>query len=332
MTGFVCSSWYYMRFTDPHNPNAPFAQEHAARWLPVNLYAGGVEHALGHLMYSRFWTRALADMGSLSIREPFPVLRSQGVLHARDRVTGRPERMSKSKGNVVTPESVIERYGADVTRLHLLFMGPFEANVVWDVEEDGVTPQHIEGVRRFIQRVWRLCTEPVEAPATSANPGAERGLRHAVHRAIRDATGTIEALQFNRTVSTLMSFVTVLEEARRCEGATPTFEEARRSLVQLLAPLAPFVTEELWSRWGEEASIHQVAWPTWDPELAQSERVELAVQVNGKVRGRITVKADADEAQVERLAREAVALALDGRRVEKTVVVPGRLVAIVTDP
>ena len=175
MTGFVCSSWYYLRFLDPHSTEFPFDREKVARWLPVDLYAGGEEHAVGHLLHSRFWTKALADFGLIDFREPFPVLRCQGVLHARDRESGRPVRMSKSKGNVVVPEDVIARYGADVTRLHLLFMGPFEANVTWDVEDDGATPQHIEGVRRFVQRVWRLANNKSQtANCTIASSGCEQ--------------------------------------------------------------------------------------------------------------------------------------------------------------
>jgi len=208
MTGFVCSSWYYMRFTDPHNAAQPFDPALAARWLPVDVYVGGAEHAVGHLLYSRFWTKMLADAGLVGFREPFPTLRSQGVLHARDPRTDKVERMSKSKGNIVTPESVIEQYGADVTRLHLLFMGPFEANVIWEVEADGVTPQHIEGVRRFLQRVWRLGhsewqianSESQIAKGVETQP-EDVTLQRAMHRTVREVTEQIEALHFNKAIA-----------------------------------------------------------------------------------------------------------------------------------
>ncbi len=331
MTGFVCSSWYYMRFPDPHNGDRPFDPEVVERWLPVDLYVGGAEHAVGHLMYSRFWAKVLADAGMVSFREPFPVLRSQGVLHSRDPETGHPERMSKSKGNVVAPESVIERYGADVTRLHLLFMGPFEANVVWEVEDDGVTPQHIEGVRRFLQRVWRLC-EPAAGAPGDVESRAERRLQAETHRTIRAVTEEIERLSFNKAISALMALVNVLEAHRREWGDTAAFTVACSTLLLLLAPFAPFVAEELWGRLGEAHSVHHQVWPTWDPELVREEDVELAVQVDGRVRGHLTVDAAADEAAIREAALqvESVQQVLAGRMVRRVIVVPRRIVNIVS--
>ncbi len=338
MTGFVCSSWYYMRFTDPHNPTQSFDPALAARWLPVDVYVGGAEHAVGHLLYSRFWTKALADAGLVDFREPFPVLRSQGVLHARDPRTGKVERMSKSKGNVVTPESVIERYGADVTRLHLLFIGPFEANVIWETEEDGVTPQHIEGVRRFLQRVWRMANSEwriANSEWRMANgewtEPEDQILQRAIHRTVREVTEQTEALRFNKAISALMTFSGEVESYQKQFGATAAGFAACAALVKLLAPFAPFIAEEIWRGWGNVDSIHIQPWPAWEPALAQAEEAEIAVQVNGKVRDRIRVAAGTTEEVIQQSALNApgVRRALEGRTVRHIVIVPGRVVNIV---
>ncbi|MCJ7551626.1 MAG: leucine--tRNA ligase [Anaerolineae bacterium] len=333
MTGFVCSSWYYLRFTDPDNSDHPFDPERVAAWLPVDVYVGGAEHAVGHLMYARFWTKFLADEGCVSFREPLPRLRSQGVLHARDPETGKIERMSKSKGNTVPPECVIERYGADVTRLHLLFMGPFEANTVWEVEDDGHTPQHIEGVRRFLHRVWRLC-EP--APDFGAMNGSRDGdLLRAVHRTTAAVTEQIEVLHLNIAISELMTCVSQLEAHRTAYGDTAGFRSARIMVLKLLAPFAPFITEELWARLGlreSAGSIHCAQWPIWDPAAIRKMQVEMAVLIDNRVRDHIIVAADASEAEVRQAALETPAAdaALSAGTVCRVIVVTGRLVNIVT--
>ncbi len=329
LTGFICSSWYYLRFASPHEENRPFDPQQVARWLPVDLYLGGVEHAVGHLLYSRFFTKVLADAGMVPFREPFPVLRSQGVLHIRDPKDGRPERMSKSRGNIVTPDSVVERYGADVTRLHLLFMGPFEANVVWEVEEDGATPQHIEGVRRFHERVWRLARPGEERPAA---PEADATIRQAMHRAIAEVTAEVEAMRYNTAISALMAFSGMLEEHRLRHGDSPAFREARRALLLLLAPIAPFVAEESWHLWGEAGSVHHQRWPEYDPEIARPAEITVVVQIDGRVRDRIAVPAGAAEEAVRgaALASPPVRRALAGRAVRQVIVVPGKVVSIVT--
>ncbi|MFN2108881.1 MAG: class I tRNA ligase family protein, partial [Anaerolineae bacterium] len=326
LTGFVCSSWYYLRFVDPHDNTRPFDPEKIARWLPVNVYVGGAEHAVGHLMYARFWTKMLADAGLVEFREPLPVLRSQGVLHARDPETGHPVRMSKSRGNVVAPEDVIGRYGADVTRLHLMFMGPFEANVVWETEDDGTTPQHIEGVRRFLQRVWRIGNGEWKM-----ENGMSQAIVAAMHRTIREVTEEVEGLRFNKAISALMTFSTTLDAYRRECGDTPAFVTARVTLLKLLAPFAPFITEELWQRTGGQGSIHHQAWPEWDATLAQAQTVEIAVQVNGKVRARIDIDADADEEVMREaaLATHVIQQVLAEHPARRIIVVPGRLVNVV---
>jgi leucyl-tRNA synthetase len=336
LTGFVCSSWYFLRYVDPHNAERPFDRDKVERWMPVDLYVGGAEHAVGHLMYARFWTKFLADAGWVSFREPLPTLRSQGVLHAWDPETDSVQRMSKSKGNVVTPESVIDRYGADVTRLYLLFIGPFEANTVWRVEDDGLTPQHIEGVRRFLQRVWRLCepaSDAVSCPEEA--PAADAKIKRSAQRAAADVTDDIEALHFNTAISTLMTLSGELEAYRATAGDTAGFKAARSTLLRLLAPFAPFVAEELWSRLGHreaQGSIHRAAWPTWDPDRIKASEIELAVLVDDRVRDHIAVDTGASEDAVRRAALSAPAIhtILASREVQRVIVVPGRLVNIVT--
>jgi leucyl-tRNA synthetase len=279
------------------------------------------------------------------------VLRSQGVLHIRDPQTGHIERMSKSKGNVVAPEDVIARYGADVTRLHLLFMGPFEANVVWEVEDDGITPQHLEGVRRFVQRVWRLAAPQPPAHCSSksssrracfrskspslgrwhADAEADDALERAQHRTIQEVTEQIEIMHFNKAISALMTFTNAIEAYRREHGDTPAFREARETLLHLLAPFAPFVTEELWAHLGGTGSIHKRPWPTWDPAKVQAETVEIAVQVNGKVRDRIVIATNADAATIraQALASPGVQQAVNGDPIQRVIVVPGQIVNVV---
>ncbi|MGC9393770.1 MAG: leucine--tRNA ligase [Anaerolineae bacterium] len=336
LTGFVCSSWYYLRFVDPYNAERPFDPAKVSYWLPVDVYVGGAEHAVGHLMYARFWTKMLADAGLVDFREPLPVLRSQGVLHARDPETGRPVRMSKSRGNVVAPEDVIARYGADVTRLHLMFMGPFEANVVWETEDDGTTPQHIEGVRRFLQRVWRVGNGEWqmangESHESRITNGESQKIVGAMHRTIREVTEEVEGLRFNKAISALMTFTNGLEAYRRNYGDTPDFVAARATLLKLLAPFAPFIAEELWQRTGGQGSIHHQAWPAWDEALAQAQTVEIAVQINGKVRARISIDADADEEVMREaaLATPVIQQMLAEHSARRIIAVPGRLVNVV---
>jgi len=241
--------------------------------------------------------------------------------------------MSKSKGNTVPPERVIERYGADVTRLHLLFMGPFEANTVWEVEADGHTPQHIEGVRRFLHRVWRLFES---APVFGAiDVSGDGDLLRAVHRSTAAVTEQIEVLHFNIAISELMTCVSHLEAHRKAFGDTEGFQSARTTVLKLLAPFAPFITEELWARSGlrdTAGSIHRALWPVWNPDVVQETEVEMAVLIDNRVRDHITVAADASEEEVRRAALDtpAAEVPLSRGTVRRVIVVPGRLVNIVT--
>lgn len=338
MTGFVCSSWYYLRFVDPHNAESMFDQEKVARWLPVDMYVGGAEHAVGHLLYSRFWTKFLADAGVLSFREPFPVLRSQGVLHVRNPETGRVERMSKSKGNVVTPESVICEYGADVVRLYLLFLGPFEASVVWEVDSDGHSPQHIQGVRRFLYRVWRLAGDsPAAGQVLTAGQvpkdKTESTLLQALNRTIHAVTEQTEIMHFNVAISALMAFTSQMEKHRRRNGDTPAFIQCRWELVKLLAPFTPYIVEEIWQRLGGVGSVHHSRWPIGEEIRMAKPVIVIPVQVNGKVRARIRVSPDLDSVSLQSaaLAADEVQAAIQKRSIRNVVVVPQRVVNIVLE-
>jgi leucyl-tRNA synthetase len=318
MGGFACSSWYFLRFADPWYEAGPFNPEAVRRWLPVDVYVGGAEHAVMHLLYARFWTKVLADAGLLHFREPFPRLRSQGVLHAPD---GR--RMAKSRHNVVTPDEVVARTGADILRVHLLGMAPFENDVVW--EEEGLV-----GAQRFLERVWKVCqtrstkdTKDTEASAgtsaTSVDP-----LDRIVHRTIQRVTGDIEAYKFNTAFAAMAGLVNALSEAPEQAGS------ACDVLIRLLAPFAPYIAEELWARRGGAFSVHRQPWPEYDPQLAADETVTLVVQVNGKVRDRITVPAGMPDDEARRLALESqrVQAYVKGQP-RKVIVVQGRLVNIV---
>jgi leucyl-tRNA synthetase len=321
MGGFACSSWYFLRFADPWYEAGPFNPEAVRRWLPVDLYVGGAEHAVMHLLYARFWTKVLADAGLIDFREPFPRLASQGIVHAQD-----GKRMSKSRGNVVTPDEVVGRHGADILRIFLLFMAPFDHNVNWD--EAGIA-----GSERFLERVWRLCQE---APTDKGTRGRSAGdeetrLTRATHKAIKRVTEDVEGFKFNTAVSAMMEWINTLADHLDGHGPTPAFGQAIDALIRLLAPFAPHIAEELWAQKGGEFSVHEQPWPVYDPALAADEMVTLIVQVNGKVRDRIAVPAGVPDDEARRLALTGphVQATLAGRSPRQVIVVPGRLVNIV---
>jgi leucyl-tRNA synthetase len=315
MGGFACSSWYFLRFPDREYKDGPFNPEAVRRWLPVDLYVGGAEHAVMHLLYARFWTKVLADAGMLHFREPFLRLRSQGIVHAAD-----GKRMSKSRGNVITPDEVVARRGADILRVHLLFMAPFERNVNWD--EDGIA-----GVERFVQRVWRLCLSAGEqAREPAGRQEGEKDLRRATHKTVQKVTQDIEAFKFNTAVAAMMEFTNTMWANWEQHGSTPAFQEAIGVLIRLMAPFAPYLAEELWMRRGGEFSVHQQPWPEYDPALTVDDTITIVVQVNGKVRDRLIVPADigGDEAQQRALASVQVQRYLDGKPPKKLILAPDR--------
>jgi leucyl-tRNA synthetase len=323
MDTFVDSSWYYLRYCSPHFAGGPWDPEAMHHWMPVDLYTGGAEHAVLHLLYSRFFVKALRDMGHLDFAEPFLALRNQGQILGADH-----HRMSKSRGNVVNPDDLVARYGADTVRLFLLFIGPWDQGGPWSATG-------IEGVSRFLARVWQLALAPAPGADASVQADAEaaRALQRVTHQTIASVSEDYAELHFNTAVSKLMELTTAIARARDDGLAgTAAYEEAVDTLLLLLAPAAPHMTEELWERRGQQYSIHQRAWPVADPELAAADLIELPVQVDGKLRDRLLVAPDTTEDEIERLALASgrVQAHLDGRPPARVVHIRGRLVNIVT--
>jgi leucyl-tRNA synthetase len=316
MDTFVDSSWYFLRYTGL-DPDRPFDPERVRKWMPVDQYTGGIEHAILHLLYSRFFTKVLYDMGLVSFDEPFKALLNQGmvVMHGAA--------MSKSRGNLVQPGEIIDQHGADVARLTMLFAGPFEDDVDWA----DVSP---EGMGRWIQRVWRAVHGAVEHEAGPA----DRELERLSHRTTQGVTEDLERFRFNTAISKLMVLSNGLADALRAgRGTAEQRRSAAERLVLMLAPLAPFLTEELWHGVLEHPdTVHLAAWPGFDPELVRTERVTAVIQVDGKVRDRAEVPADAGEEQLRDIAigSAKVRAAIADRPVARVVVVPPKLVNVVT--
>ena len=337
MGGFACSSWYFLRFADPHNDRAPFDREKVEYWLPVDLYVGGAEHAVMHLLYARFWTKVMYDAGLVPFVEPFTRLKNQGMLLAPDpKNPGVLVKMSKSKFNVVTPDEMAEKYGADALRVYELFVAPFEDTVPWS--EDG-----INGCWRFLNRVYRVVAERPGSfvPGWKACVRQEtvseeaRALARKTHQTIVKVTKDIEDFAFNTAVAALMELTNQIYDFVNAKDGLrypcPVWSEAVETLILLLAPLAPHLSDELWQMIGREGYTYHAPWPEADPEVAKADVLTIVVQVNGKVRDKISVDADAGERELERLALESpkVQAALQGRPVRKVIVVPGRLVNVV---
>nr|MBA3268740.1 class I tRNA ligase family protein [Acidimicrobiia bacterium] len=323
MDTFVDSSWYFLRFTDAANDQAPFDPAAAAHWLPVDQYIGGIEHAILHLMYARFFTKALADLeiGPPQLREPFARLFTQGMI----RMGG--TKMSKSKGNLVDPSSYFDTVGADALRLFHLFVGPPADDVDWTEQTDSI----IDGCARYLSRVWRLATGQL-GPATGAAAPAGEDLVRATHGLIARVSDDYERWSYNTAVAACMEFTNLVYRHVQA-GATGTdVDFAVDTLLLLMAPMTPHITAELWERRrGEGARIHAEAWPVADTSLSTVERATMVVQVNGKVRDRIEVDIDVEEAEMERLslASPKVQAALDGRTPARVVARPPKLVNLV---
>jgi leucyl-tRNA synthetase len=322
MDTFVDSSWYQYRYLSPHDDERPFDPEAAKAWLPVDVYTGGVEHATMHLLYVRFFTKAMRDLGLTTLDEPMPRLFNQGVI-----LGANSEKMSKSRGNVVNPDDLTARYGADAVRVYLMFLGPWEAGGPWN-------PQGIEGAARFLQRVYRLAVWAAEAPEGEGDGPAEAALRRALHRTVRAVGQDLERFAFNTAIAQLMTLCNQAHAYREERGPRADgrcLREVARTLTLLLAPLAPHLAEECWEILGGEGSVHAQAWPAYDPELAKEETFTLVVQVNGRVRDRLEVEVGAGEDELRRLALASpkVQAALGGREPARVVVVPGRLVNVV---
>ena len=328
MDTFTCSSWYYLRYTDPHNTELPFSREAANRFMPVDNYIGGIEHAILHLLYSRFFTKALRDMGLLDVDEPFTNLLCQGMVKDAN-----GETMSKSKGNVVPPSSVIEPFGADTMRLAILFIAPPEKDFDWDENA-------VEGANRFIKRAWRTVWQLVQTAgvasaldkASLSKPALE--LYRERHRTLAKCTEDFDRGQFNTAISAMMELVNA---ANAYLNAVPADERdaaltalVATDIVSVLAPICPFACEELWHEaLSREGSVYTAPWPEFDAAEAAADEVEIAVQVLGKMRARVMVPANADAATMQAAAEQAVAKHIEGKTVVKAICVPGKLVNLV---
>ena len=313
MDTFVDSSWYFLRYVDPHNDEAPFDRRLIDYWCPIDHYIGGIDHATGHLLYSRFFVKVMNEMGMLGFREPFARLFHQGW------VTMGGTKMSKSKGNVEGPDALLDAYGADPMRLYILFMGPADQDMEW-------TDTGIEGISRFVRRLWRVVHE-VADQASEGDPGDGPIVRKA-HQTIERVTDDVgRRMQFHTPISAVMELVNELADDPAADGARFAAETA----VSLLQPWAPHVTAELWEVLGHADRLWQQPWPQADPALLVHETFELVVQVNGRVRDRMEVPADLAESElVERAqASERVRAHLDGKEIRQTIVVPGKLVNLV---
>jgi leucyl-tRNA synthetase len=317
MDTFVDSAWYMWRYPNPRYANGFADPEANRRWSPVDQYTGGAEHAVLHLLYARFFTKALRDLGLLWFGEPFQRLFNQGQIVLRGR------RMSKSRGNVEAPDTYVEQYGADAFRLFLMFLGPWEEGADWD-------DAGIEGTYRFLQRLWRLALAHAAADRRDG-PDVEQ-LERARHRAIKRVTEAYERFRWHIAVASLMEFSNVLQRAS-AQASSASYDRAVRTLLVLLAPMAPHISEELWQRLGATSSIHLESWPVYDPVLVAEREVPIVFQVNGKVRDRQTVSAGLSKAELKALALSSarVQASVDGARVVDVVVVADRLVNVVTE-
>ncbi|HHW43902.1 MAG TPA: leucine--tRNA ligase [Desulfotomaculum sp.] len=328
MDTFICSSWYYYRYTSPRDEGAPWDRRKVEHWLPVDQYIGGVEHAILHLLYSRFFTKVLYDLGLVSNVEPFTNLLTQGM------VLKDGAKMSKSRGNVVSPEDIVATYGADTARLFILFAAPPERDLEW-------SDQGVEGCYRFLNRVWRLVAsvagELKGAPSRPAGKvvGVNREMRRLTHLTIKKVTEDIgNRFNFNTAVSAIMELVNGLyqyKELPATDREPAVLREAVEHLLILLAPFAPHITEELWEVTGHRESIHKQPWPEYDPEAIVEEEITIVVQINGRVRERVVVPADITPARMQEvvLAQPRVQKLVEGKKIVKTIPVPGKLVNIV---
>ena len=326
MDTFTCSSWYYLRYTDAKNAEMPFSADNANYWMPADQYIGGIEHAILHLLYSRFFTKVLRDMGMVDAKEPFTNLLTQGMVKL-DGAT-----MSKSKGNVVAPEDMIARYGCDTLRAYILFMAPPDKDLEWSFEG-------LDGMYRFLARMSRFVADAATDAAVGQGVAAAgdtpaKSLHREMHRVIAKVTVDIARFQFNTALSALMELTNAAYDYRRLTDShardIALQRDVAETLVLLLAPFAPHLAEELWRLvLGGSASVHLEAWPTFDASAIEADEIELAVQVNGKVRGKVTVASDLAEEDIIAVALTAVDSHIEGKQVKKVVVVAGKLVSVV---
>lgn len=314
MPQWAGSCWYYLRFIDPDNKEALADKELLERWLPVDIYIGGAEHAVLHLLYARFWHKVLYDIGVVHTKEPFQKLFNQGMILGENN-----EKMSKSKGNVVNPDEIVESHGADTLRLYEMFMGPLEASIAWSTTG-------VDGARRFLDRIWRLLmTEDGELKSKVG--GNDLSLEKVYHQTVKKVTEDYEGLRFNTAISQMMVFV---NEANKAETIPAEYAEG---FVKLVSPLAPHLAEELWEKLGHSGTVTYEAWPVFDESKLVDDEVEIVLQLNGKVKAKLMVSKDATREQMEEIAmaNETFKGELEGKTVRKVIAVPGKLVNVVAN-
>jgi leucyl-tRNA synthetase len=326
MDTFVDSSWYYLRFLDPADPMHMVDRRRALAWMPVDQYVGGIEHAILHLLYARFICRVMKDLGLVDVEEPFERLFNQGMITKRNPSSGKIEKMSKSRGNTVSPDELIARFGADTVRVYTLFIGPPEKESEWS--EDGVL-----GAYRFLNRVHDLAWRVAELPADGATDAAgPTPLERLAHRTIRRVTEDAGRFHFHTAAAALMEFQRGIAEALASGQEKPSvLRESSRTLLKLLHPMAPHLSEELWEMLGGRESLLETPWPAFDPALAESPRVTLVVQINGRVRGRLDLERGAEESEAVERARadEKIRPWVEGKQIRRAVYVPDRLLNLV---
>jgi len=320
MDTFVCSSWYFLRYTDARNEAMPFERSKVDYWMPVDQYIGGVEHAILHLMYSRFFLKVIRDAGLVSASEPFSNLLTQGM------VLKDGAKMSKSLGNIVSPEEIVKKYGADTARLFILFAAPPERDLEW-------SDQGVEGCSRFLQRVFRLVDELSRKLSSAKTEGeCDAYIRRITHKTIKKVTEDIgERFNFNTAISAIMEMVNELSDYKDRDISKKVLSESLDTLLLLLAPFAPHLAEELWHKLGHMRSVYLEKWPSYDAAAILEDEIEIVVQVNGKVRDKIVIPVNTPEEEVKEAAlkQERIAPYIKDKKIIKVISVPGKLVNIV---
>ena len=317
MPQWAGSSWYFLRYVDSKNKNELVSKEKADKYLPVDMYIGGVEHAVLHLLYSRFYTKFLYDIGAVSFDEPFKKLFNQGMICGRDKVTGAPTKMSKSLGNIVSPDDIVEEYGCDTLRLYELFVGPPELDSIWD-------DAGIDGIFRFIRRFYTMVTDNLEKNAPETPELLQ--LRHGLTKAISQR---LESFSLNTVISAFMEYNNKFVDLTKTTGVD---KETLKVMVRLIAPFAPHIAEELWEELGGTETVFHETWPEYDEKYLVVDTIELPVQINGKTRATVQVPADADKDAILAAGKEAIASRLEGFSIVKEIYVPKKIINIVVKP
>ncbi len=315
MDTFMCSSWYFLRYTDPQNADAPFTAENIKQWMPVDVYTGGAEHAVMHLLYARFFTKAIRDIGLIDFGEPFKRLFNQGIIIANK------QKMSKSKGNVVNPDAYVSEMGADTVRAYLMFVAPWEQGGEWN--DSGIS-----GISRWFNRLWKLVLEDYKANSEDG----DKELRRITHQTIKKVTEDLEKMRFNTMIAALMEYTNHLAKVKEAGSVSDAdWRSAIEKLLIMLSPTAPHLTEELWQLIGNKYSIHNQQWLKWDEKLTEEERATLVVQINGKMRDRFSVATSITEEEAKKMVMDSqkVQSYIDGKQVIKIIYVPGRLINLV---